>query len=402
MREIGLGMTSMSSLGIYVQIPFCASKCSFCNFSSGVSLPSVHAEYCQALLCEIRSLPDTLPAAVPRDVLFSSHVDTIYVGGGTPPIVGTERLRAIVAEIRNRFRADSPEEFTVEVTPGSVDEWALRELFGMGAGRLSIGAQSFDDRELRSVGRLHTSQDAQTLVVSARRAGFESISLDLIAGLPYQSMTTWQWSLDVATGLRPEHISVYIFEVDEKSRLGGEVLRHGTRFHSHAVPDENFMADAYEFARELLRARGYRQYEISNFALPGSESVHNRKYWNLDPYVGLGAGAHSFDGEHRWSNWPSTSEYEVRTARGESPIEQLRELSREEQLEEFFFTGLRQAEGIDLSQAERRWGSERIEPWRTTIDDFTRRSLLLRCGDRVQLADSAYLVSNEVLQEFVR
>jgi oxygen-independent coproporphyrinogen-3 oxidase len=397
-----LRMAFMSSLGIYVQIPFCASKCSFCNFSSAVSRESAHAEYCQALVREVGNLPDTLPAEANHEVLFSIPVDTIYFGGGTPLIVGRERLRAIVARTRERFRAESFREFTVEVTPGSADTPALRDLLAIGVNRLSVGAQSFDDLELRAVGRLHSARDTQDLVAAARQAGFRNISLDLIAGLPHQTMNSWQRSLDLVAAIQPEHLSVYIFEVDERSRLGGEVLRHGTRFHAAAVPSEDFMADAYEAARRFLGTQGYRQYEISNFALPGKESIHNQKYWNLEPYIGLGAGAHSFDGEHRWSNWVAPSEYQARLARGDSPIEEFHTLSRKEQLEEYFFTGLRQSEGVDLSRAAREWGDEPLLRWQPAIAELTKRRLLEHQGGRLKLAESAYLLSNEVFQEFVQ
>jgi len=391
----------MPSLGLYIQIPFCASKCSFCNFSSRVASPSVFAGYCQAVVKEIRDLPQNLRARGVPDDLCSSPVDTVYVGGGTPLIVGIERLQLIVHAMRKCFPGYAPAESTIEVTPGSLAENTLAALRDLGANRLSIGAQSFNDQELRAVGRLHTAAETLELIAAVRQAGFRNINVDLIAGLPFQTRTTWQHSLATVGEIRPEHASIYIFEIDEKSRLGGELVRHGSRYHAEAVPSEEFMAEAYEEARTFLRGRGYRQYEISNFALPGCESLHNLKYWRFEPYIGVGAGAHSFDGEHRWSNCVSTAEYENKLARGESPIAEFRKLSHEEQVEEFFFTGLRRAEGVDLARAERRWGAGEIQRWGTTLADLAGRGLVERQGNRVRLAESAYLMSNEVFQEFV-
>jgi oxygen-independent coproporphyrinogen-3 oxidase len=225
--------------------------------------------------------------------------------------------------------------------------------------------------------------------------------LDLIAGLPGQTQSSWQESLRAVERLRPEHVSIYIFEVDDKSRLGREVLRHGERYHATDVPDENFMADAYEYARGFLRGAGYHQYEISNFALPGFESRHNQKYWRLEPYLGLGAGAHSFDGEQRWANASTPEAYAQKLARGEASVAEIRRLTIQEQVEEFFFLGLRQAEGVDLSEARRRWGEPALARWKSVIGQLAERGLLVRENDRVRLADHALLVSNEIFQEFL-
>jgi oxygen-independent coproporphyrinogen-3 oxidase len=266
---------------------------------------------------------------------------------------------------------------------------------------LSIGAQSFDDRELSSVGRLHSAAETRNLIHRARRMGYSNIGLDLIAGLPHQTRTSWLDTLRSTLDLAPEHVSVYIFEVDEKSRLGGEVLRHGIRYHAEAVPQEDFMAEAYDTARRHLTGAGYGHYEISNFALPGRESVHNRKYWRLEPYIGIGAGAHSFDGTCRWANETSPNLYAERLEAGESPVAEMNVLSPEEQLEEFFFLGLRQRAGIDLELARRRWGLEQAARWEPTISRLLRDGWLEKEEKRIRLTERALLLSNEVFQEFV-
>ena len=391
----------MNTLGVYIQIPFCESKCSFCNFSAQVARDDVIGRYAQALEQEIAEWDRLATTAGIASATLRLPVDTAYIGGGTPPIAGAERLGRIVAKLHERFEIAAPCEFTLEVTPASADGNFLKKLRDWGVNRLSIGAQSFDDRELRAVGRLHSAADTHETVARARRAGFSNISLDLIAGLPGQTESSWQESLRAVERLRPEHVSVYIFEVDEKSRLGNEVLRHGERYHAAEVPDENFMADAYEWARGFLRGVGYRQYEISNFALPGFASRHNQKYWRLEPYLGFGAGAHSFGSECRWANELSPEGYAQRLARGEAPITEIRRLTTDEQIEEFFFLGLRQVEGVDLAEARRRWGDSALGRWESVIAWLAGRDLLVRENDRVRLAEHALLVSNEIFQEFL-
>jgi len=301
-------------LGVYIQIPFCASKCSYCNFSSQVARQNAVDAYCGALELEIKNLPVLYRARGIGEKLLSLPVDTVYVGGGTPSLVGRERLERILQSLQRCFLLAPLVEGTLEVTPGSGDRDLLARVRRLGVNRLSIGAQSFADQELRAVGRLHTAATTQGLMRRARHAGFTNISLDLIAGLPFQTPQSWRDTLRTAAQLRPAHVSVYLFEIDEKSRLGREVLCHGSRYHADAVPDENFVIEAYDTAREFLKGEGYVQYEISHFALPGYESRHNLKYWELKSYVGLGAGAHSFDGERRWANETAPGVYTEKLA----------------------------------------------------------------------------------------
>jgi oxygen-independent coproporphyrinogen-3 oxidase len=391
----------MEMLGVYVQIPFCASKCSFCNFSSQVARQNTIDAYCRALEREIEHLPVLYRARGIGEELFSLPVDTVYVGGGSPSIVGGGRLQRIFQDLPRRFSLGSLVEFTLEVTPGSgVEDW-LAKIVGLGVNRLSIGAQSFEDQELRAVGRLHSAAATQDLARAAGRAGFSNINVDLIAGLPYQTANSWCDTLRAAAQLKPKHVSVYLFEVDEKSRLGREVLRRGNRYHAEAVPQEGFLVEAYETARDFLRGEGYLHYEISNFALPGYESRHNLKYWELKPYVGLGAGAHSFDGGRRWANETAPDVYTEKLAHGESPVAEIRRLSPEEQLEEFFFLGLRQRAGVDLACARDRWGTTMVSRWEPIVSELARAGWLEKRGERVCLTEQAYLVSNEIFQEFL-
>jgi len=388
----------VDTLGIYVQIPFCVSKCSFCNFSSRVARESVFQGYCDAIRHEMEWL---VRGHRTHDILVALPVDTLYLGGGTPTILGKDLLQELFASLRRRFQFIESPEITIEITPGSADRGFLECLRCLGFNRLSIGAQSFDDAELHSVGRLHSAAETSRQVSLARAAGFENVSLDLIGGLPHQTQDSWQHSLCFALDLEPEHVSVYLFEIDEKSRLGREVIEHGRRYHAASVPDDDFMAWAYEAARKTLRKAGYAQYEISNFARAGYESRHNLKYWELRPYLGLGAGAHSFDGMRRWSNEVSPEIYAQKLGRDESPIAEARVLAEREQLEEFFFLGLRQCRGVDLAVATRRWGKAAVARWSDTIARLEREGSIVRCDQRLRIPEAAYLVSNEIFKDFV-
>jgi len=391
----------MPTLGIYVQVPFCASKCTFCNFGSSVERSSIFDQYTRSLQLEIEGLDGFYTErAIPRGIL-NLPVDSLYFGGGTPALLGEGRLDALLRSLRARFKWSEELEFTLEATPGSVDAALLRVLRDLGVNRLSIGAQAFDDRELGAVGRLHSAVESCELVGRARAAGFRNLSLDLIAGLPHQTEASFRRTLETTAQLRPEHVSLYLFEIDEKSRLGREVLHGGIRYQAAAVPGEEFMADAYESGRDFLAREGYVQYEISSFALPGCESRHNRKYWRLEPYVGLGAGAHSFDGARRWANQVDVRSYLARLAAGGSPLGEFRALAPSEQIEEFFFVGLRQMEGVDLARARERWGSDRVKPWEAKLQSLVGERGLVVEGDRVRLARDACLVSNEIFQAFV-
>jgi oxygen-independent coproporphyrinogen III oxidase len=398
----GIGPTAdMSNLGIYVQVPFCASKCSFCNFSSRVDRGTIFDQYVAMLQRELEGWPGFFPDnGIPADILAQS-VDSIYIGGGTPTLLGEERLGPLAASLHAHLHMSPEIEFTLETTPGSASASLLSALRVLGVNRLSIGAQTFEDKELRAVGRLHSAEETSELVYQARGAGFQNISLDLIAGLPYQTVESFRHSLEATVKLRPEHVSLYLFEVDEKSRLGREVVHGGSRYHAAAVPDDDFMADAYELGCTFLAGEGYAQYEISNFALPTFESRHNQKYWQLAPYLGLGAGAHSFDGARRWSNRSDVQRYLEQLSTGLAPIEECRILTVEEQVEEFFFLGLRQADGVNLNLARERWGTAYLKRWEEKIQNLVSSGRVVSRGDRIHLARGTYIISNEIFQEFV-
>lgn len=391
----------METLGLYIQVPFCSSKCTFCNFSSQVAPSAAYEPYAQALGREAALFPRLSGSSGVREGFARLPVETIYFGGGTPTLLGAGSLKAIFGAIRSHFNAAAPAEVTLEMTPGSADGALLDFFASAGVNRLSLGAQSFDDRVLRSVGRLHSAEETVEQVKAARRAGFCNISLDLVAGLPYQTLESWRESLQALGRIEPEHVSIYLFEADEKSRLGRETLQQGHRVHAGALPDEAWMARAYEIAVEFLVKKGYERYEISNFARPGRRSLHNQKYWQRQPYLGLGAGAHSFDGSLRWANEVSPERYQARIARGELPVAERQAVGPVEEMEEFFFLGLRQSDGVSLNQARERWSHPPLNRWMERARRLESNGFLKQEGCRLSLTGRAYLVSNEIFQEFI-
>ncbi|MBI3668015.1 MAG: radical SAM family heme chaperone HemW [Acidobacteria bacterium] len=364
--------------GVYIAVPFCAQKCTYCNFASSVLPRALLDEYLAALETELAAEG------------WAEPPDTLYLGGGTPSLLEEAALRGIV----ERLPRVEWSEATIEVSPGTVtaDRAALWKELGFD--RVSLGVQSFVAREIAATGRKHSARQVEEEVGALRGAGFSKINIDLIAGLPYQSRESWRESLDWVERISPPHVSAYMLEEDEDSRLGREILSGGSRYGARAVPDEEQIAEYYLEAVARLECLGLRRYEISNFARPGFESRHNLKYWRREPYRGFGADAHSFDGRRRWWNVETAAEYVERFRGGRSPVESSGELSPRQSMEEHFFVGLRQAEGIE--PAEEEWETF-AEPIRRLADD----GLLERGGGRLRLTDRGTMVSNLVFQEFI-
>src|SRR6266852_667188 len=280
----------MNRLGIYVQVPFCQTKCTYCNFHTGVVSSARFAPYVSCVCSEIaghRGLYEAAGIVLPAG-LADAVVDTIYIGGGTPSLLDPGHLGRIVAAVRENFAAELTE-VTLEVYPETVTEEKVAAWVAAGITRISFGVQSFCDAELKAAGRMHRRADVYRAAAILRRAGIGNISFDLIAGLPKQTRATWRESLDSLVELKPEHVSVYLLEVDEGSRLGAELLRGGSRYSAGDVPGDDEMAQFYETACSVLEAAEYQHYEISNWANPGFASRHNLKYWRREPYLGFGA-----------------------------------------------------------------------------------------------------------------
>ncbi len=280
----------MNTLGIYISVPFCRSKCTYCNFASGVFPERFHAGYIRHLAEDVRNLRAFVSSI---EANLPGTVDSIYLGGGTPSIIAPELLLRLFAAIRGEFELSKDAEVTLECAPGQLDDDFLAAMVECGVNRVSFGVQSFVDREAAVTGRLHTREIALRDIERVRKAGFRSVNADLIAGLPHQTAESWRESLDVLVSSGVDHASIYMLEVDEDSRLGRELIEGGGRYHAGAAPTDEMVADFYLEATEVLSASGLAQYEISNFARAGAGSRHNMKYWLRQPYLGFGLDAHS-------------------------------------------------------------------------------------------------------------
>src|SRR5712664_348629 len=400
----------MRKIGIYVQVPFCQTKCTYCNFHTGVVASSRFAPYVEAVCREIREYRGLLTAAKvgwgggivekahSQDWLcYEAVVDTVYIGGGTPSLLDTAHLQDILDAIRATFSGELAE-VTLEADPETIEAGKAAAWVRAGINRVSFGLQSFSDKELVAAGRMHRRADIYRAVPILREAGIRNISFDLIAGLPHQTKESWRQSLAELAVLEPEHVSVYLLEIDEGSRLGSEVLRGGGRDSAGAVPSEDEMAEFYETAQEALGAAGYHHYEIWNWAKPGFGSKHNLKYCRREPYLGFGAGAHSFSGTERWANAHDAAAYVTAVQGGGLPVEQHEALTAESALEEELFLGLRQLDGIDSARIEREYGVT----LRARFDPLASAGLVERDGSVVRLAPERLSVSNEVFVELMR
>ena len=400
MRRCVKVFVQMTSLGIYVQVPFCQTKCTYCNFHTGVVSSSRFAPYVTNVCREIQSYRDLYLAAgieLAPAISENATVDTVYIGGGTPSLLDPVHLQNILDTIRGSFRCDLAE-VTLEADPETVDAQKAIAWVRAGINRVSFGVQSFSDAELAASGRMHRCADTYRAVPILRGAGIANIGFDLIAGLPLQTPESWRESVDRLIGLAPEHVSVYILEVDEKSRLGSELLKGGKRYSANAVPSEDRMAEFYELAQSSFSAAGYHHYEISNWAKPGFESHHNLKYWRREAYLGFGAGAHSFSGVQRWANAHDAASYVNVLQNGLLPVEQLERLTPEAALEEELFLGLRQLDGIDVSRIEKDYAVNLA----SRFDPLASSGLVEWNGPVVRLAPSRLSVSNEVFVELLR
>ena len=328
------------------------------------------------------------------------NVDTVYIGGGTPSLLSPADLGRMLEALRGSFRC-SFQEVTLEVDPETITAEKVQAWTAVGINRVSMGTQSFDDTELSAAGRLHRRADIYSADKTLRANGIQNISFDLIAGLPHQTEESWRRTVAELMALAPEHVSIYMLEIDEGSRLGREVLNGGARYSAGTIPPDDSIADFYEYACAELAAAGYEHYEISNWAKPGLRSKHNLKYWMREPYFGIGAGAHSFDGATRWANAHDPAGYSAALNAGKLPIEQKETLTPEQSLDEELFLGLRLLEGINVAALEARYNTAALKLLRERIDSLVDRGFVEWHGDYLRLAPSRISVSNEVFVELM-
>lgn len=376
--------------GIYIHIPFCRSRCSYCDFATGIYAAEAAELYVKALCREILDW---------NKCKYRGTIDTVYFGGGTPSLLSSQQIERVLAAIRVRFEISVDAEITIEMNPGDAyeREGKLAGWKQFGINRVSFGAQTFDDEGLRALGRTHTGADVKRTFQQLRDAGFRNVNFDLIAGLPGQTLASWRQNLDQALALQPEHLSLYLLEVHEGTPLADQI-RRGQR----SALDDDLMAEMYCLMIDRLCAAGYEYYEISNFCRPGYEARHNLKYWTGAPYFGFGCSAHSYDGEmQRWSNERDAARYTKLITNGSSPILETIELSRRDVQAESMFLGLRLMRGLDVRDFESRFGADPRVTYRNDLAKFGEAGLIELDGDLIRLTRDGALLSNEVFAAFV-
>lgn len=397
-------------IGVYISVPFCKAKCTFCNFASGVFAADRMQHYVNRICAEIRMAQATaekLGASLPQSV------DSIYFGGGTPSLLAAQQFRQIFEQMRDEFEIAGNAEITLECAPGQLSDETLAELLRQGMNRISFGVQSFVDQETAAVGRLHTRQQCEAELARVREAGIHETNVDLIAGLPHQTEQSWRYSVEQAIASGAPHVSVYMLEVDEESRLGREMLEKGTRYHASAVPAEDDTADWYQQACTMLDEAGLHQYEISNFARRGHSSRHNLKYWRRQPYLGFGLDAHSMlpagAGAVRFANTDDLDIYLGNTAaedpfglkprNADAPEADI--IGRDEAFEESLFLGLRLNDGVSLSDLRGQFGEAMLMDAMPALLEVRDAGLLELNSDQMRLTAHGRLVSNEVFSRLL-
>ena len=373
----------MNSAGIYIHIPFCKSRCSYCDFATGLYQTELAERYVAALIVDLQTT---------RADELSRSVDTIYFGGGTPSMLASDQIERILAVVHSRFQIDSKAEVTIEINPGSVTKTKLREFRKLGINRASFGAQTFQTDELARLGRSHSAGDTLRTLEYLRATNFDNVSFDLIAGLPGQAMVQWQDNVQRSLGLRPEHLSFYLLEVHSNTPLAQHIERG-----LQPKPDDDLAAEMYKWMLERACDAGYEHYEISNLCLPGFESRHNTKYWQGDAYYGFGCSAHSFDGRAlRWSNERDVAAYVNAIENKQTPIVEQTRLSDDERRAEAVFLGMRLMRGVDTREYEQSFGVDLRVEHNEDLTRFYEAGLIEFDGDVLRLTRAGALMSNEV------
>jgi oxygen-independent coproporphyrinogen-3 oxidase len=373
------------SAGVYLHIPFCKSRCSYCDFATDVYRSSgAVGRYVNALVQEINRWPPKCG---------TPNIDTIYFGGGTPSLLEPDQLEQILEAVHGKFSVSPDSEITMEMNPATVSPESLQAYKSLGINRASFGVQTFNDRALRLLARGHDANDARATFAMLCDAGFGNISFDLIAGLPGQTLDDWERNLGEAITLSPEHISLYLLEVHEGTPLAEQI--HSGR---QPEPDEDLAADMYRMLQHKLSSAGYEQYEISNFARPDYRSRHNTKYWQLEPVYGFGVSAHSFDGRERYANERDTQRY-VDLIERKGSAEVMREII--DAASEYIFLGLRLNKGVNLEEYREKFGISLQEKYDSELNELEALGFVAKSKQQLCLTLEGMLYSNEVFARFV-
>ncbi|MGI8782920.1 MAG: radical SAM family heme chaperone HemW [Acidobacteriota bacterium] len=376
--------------GIYLHLPFCVSRCTYCDFSTVPYDAQAQERYLTTLEQEIRRWPEQPYSDRP------TVIDTVFFGGGTPSLAPASGIASLLALLREKFRWQFGAEVTLEMNPSSADAGRAAGYLAAGVNRISLGFQSFSDDELAAIGRAHRAREAVEALRLLRQVGFDNISLDLILGLPGQTLERWRRSLQWAATLEPEHISIYILEVHHSTALYQELAARRAN-----LPGEEMIEEGYLEMIAQLEQFGYRQYEISNFARPGRESRHNLKYWSDQPYLGFGMSAHSYLHPYRFSNVRKLADYERGIWSEGHARAEVRELGEREHVEEALFLGLRRTGGIAVEDFQRRFGLNILEQYAVRLEKYRGAGLLDWNPQRLRLTERGFLLSNEIFQEFL-
>ncbi len=370
-------------LSLYIHIPFCVRKCRYCGFYSTTYSPGKGDEFVSGLKHE---------ATRYKNDFSHRSFNSIYLGGGTPTVLSPEQLRLLIGVIREHFWIDDSVEFTVEANPNAVSSEKLSLMLAQGVNRLSLGVQSFSNGILQALGRLHTGEQAAAAFRLARTVGFGNIGIDLIYGIPGQTATDWEETLDAALVLKPEHVSAYSLSLDHGSQFMREA--DADRF---TMPEDEVIAAMYERSVPTLNNAGYSHYEISNFSLPGYECRHNLNYWDRGEYLGLGPGAWSFISGRRYANISDTTEYSQRLSSGRSVIDAEETIGPEPSAMESILLGLRTMKGLDLLRFETKYGADVLRRLESNAVPLRDAGLLCVTDGRLRLTERGILLADEAL-----
>ncbi|MFC5863109.1 radical SAM family heme chaperone HemW [Acidicapsa dinghuensis] len=388
--------------GLYFSVPFCRSKCTYCNFASGVYPASEHSKYVDRLVSDLSAAPAW---ARSMQVTLSRQVDTVYFGGGTPSLLSGDHFRQIFRAIRNEFMLTRDAEITVECAPGQLSDATLGAMVEVGVNRVSLGVQSFIDEEAHRSGRLHSRAQVLDDLHRLRSAGINNLNLDLLAGLAGQTLQSWRESLSVLIDTGVPHASVYMLEIDEESRLGRELLSGGARYGAELVPSDDAIVQMYEESVEALSEAGLKQYEISNFAQPGRESAHNLRYWQRKPYLGIGLDASSMlpaeDGSVLRAATTADLDEFLKHSDRQEPIIETSWLGPTQQIEEAWFLGLRRNAGVSFAALRKEFGAEAADPSIAIARRLADEGLLSIQRGKAALTSRGRLISNNVFAEFL-
>jgi len=374
----------MMNLSLYIHIPFCRTKCCYCDFYSITSQTRIN-DITDAILEEMQTYTQIYNTGIHK-------LNSIFLGGGTPSLLDPDRLKAIISRAKLSLQSDSEPEITIEVNPDDVTAEIVQRWMESGINRISIGAQSFDDRDLEFLSRRHDANQNRKAIETFRSQGFSNLSLDLIYGIPGQTLESWIETVREACSFKPEHISIYCLTVETGTPLADMIDRGDV-----VMPDGDHLYDLYSHAVDILSKCGLTQYEISNFARPGYESLHNLAYWKLQPYIGLGPSAASYIHPERWKNIADVDEY-LRRIRGRlSAVGERERLPLKSQMNEYVMLSLRLNKGLDTKEYSRRFGEDLIQSKEDTIESLLREKLAYMDGYRLILTKKGRFVSDEII-----